>query len=171
MQHQTIQPLCEKDHFRENLSIYLNNAKYESNFGLNSWVKTCCHMSSQGKVVHSSVTLHTYYHIYYWCNSLFRQTRHRRCICNADNLGVGHMWFKGSHLMRLYGAIKHLTIQLQQSFLSLEDVLFLIYDSDGIWYGCSWAPNVLCTQYTPYMAQMHDEQSPSQSTGTNIHKE
>lgn len=41
---------------------------------LDSWVKTCCHMSSQGKVVHSSVTLHTYYHIYYWCNSLYLQT-------------------------------------------------------------------------------------------------
>lgn len=36
--------------------------------------------------------------------------------------------------MRLPIEIKHLKIQFQQSSLSLEDALFLIYDSDGIWY-------------------------------------
>lgn len=109
-------------------------------------------MSSQGKVDHSGVTLHT---SYYWFNALYyRRTRYWRCICIADSLGLGHMWLKGSHLMKLHAEIKHLTIQFQQSSLSLEDVLFLIYHCDGIWYEWSRALNVLCIQRRTWLRHL-----------------
>lgn len=83
------------------------------------------------------------------------------------------MQLKESHWKLLYTESIHLTIQFQHNLLSLEGVLFLIYDS--IWYEQSLNCFV---RSVPYMvAQKHKggdrsftEQS-HQVTGNNIHKE
>lgn len=64
------------------------------------------------------------------------------------------MWLKGSHLMRLHAEIKHLAIQFQWSSLSYKYVLFLIYDSDGIWYERGRALNILCVQRRTWLRRL-----------------
>lgn len=74
----------------------------------------------------------------------------------------------------LYSEIIHLTVQFQQSLLSLEDVFFLIYDLDGIRHEESRALNVLrvlCNTWVLVfygrVPASHWQQHPQ---GINLHK-